>query len=59
MPVAKRDTVNFKLFILAAICSIIPDVDVIAFKFDIPYESQWGHRGFTHSLVLALSLAFC
>jgi len=47
----KSDSVNFKLFLLAAICSVIPDVD--AFKFGIPYESQWGHRGFTHSLFFA------
>jgi len=53
----KSNTVNFKLFLLTAICSVIPDVDVIAFKFGIPYESQWGHRGFTHSLVFALCLA--
>ena len=43
----KSDSVNFKLFLLAAICSVIPDVDVVTFKFGIPYESQWGHRGFT------------
>ncbi|WP_411726647.1 metal-dependent hydrolase [Methyloglobulus sp.] len=53
----KSDTVNFKLFLLGAACSVFPDVDVIAFKFGIPYESQWGHRGFTHSLVFALGLA--
>jgi inner membrane protein len=53
----KSDTVNFKLFLLGAICSIIPDIDVIAFKYGIPYGSQWGHRGFTHSLAFALCLA--
>jgi inner membrane protein len=31
---------------------------VIALKFGIPYESQWGHRGFTHSFVFATGLAF-
>ena len=53
----KSNAVNFKLFLIGAVCSVIPDVDVIAFKFGIPYESQWGHRGFTHSLVFALVLA--
>jgi len=53
-------TVTFRLFLLAAVLSILPDVDVIAFKFGIPYESQWGHRGFTHSLVFSgLVAAFC
>jgi inner membrane protein len=54
----KSDTINFKLFILAAVCSIFPDIDVVGFNFGVPYESQWGHRGFTHSLVFALCLAF-
>jgi len=54
----KSDTVNFRLWLMAAICSVIPDVDVIAFQWGIPYESPWGHRGFTHSLVFALCLAF-
>ena len=35
------------------LCSILPDVDVIAFWFDIPYGAFWGHRGFTHSLAFA------
>ncbi len=53
----KSDTVNFKLFVVAAVCSIFPDIDVIGFKFGVPYGSQWGHRGFTHSIVFALALA--
>ncbi|GGG41370.1 hydrolase [Dokdonia pacifica] len=43
-----------KFWILAAICSILPDADVIGFSFGIPYESFWGHRGFSHSLLAAL-----
>ena len=53
----KCDTVNIRLFLLASVCSVLPDIDVIGFKFGIPYGSQWGHRGFTHSLVFALCLA--
>lgn len=53
----KSRNVNYKLFLLAAACSVFPDVDVISFKFGIPYESQWGHRGFTHSFVFAGGLA--
>jgi inner membrane protein len=34
--------------------SILPDVDVIGFRFHIPYGSTFGHRGFTHSIVFAL-----
>jgi inner membrane protein len=31
------------------ICSIIPDVDSIAFSIGIPYVHLFGHRGFFHS----------
>lgn len=49
----KKPLRNWKLFLLGIICSIIPDADVISFSLGIPYESFWGHRGFTHSLVFA------
>lgn len=39
---------------LAALLPMAPDLDVLAFRFGIPYESSWGHRGFTHSLLFAL-----
>lgn len=51
---AKKPLRNWKLFLLGIICSIIPDADVISFSLGIPYESFWGHRGFSHSLVFAL-----
>lgn len=41
---------------LGVIFSILPDIDVIAFKFGIPYESMWGHRSITHSLLFAFIL---
>ncbi len=31
----KSDKVNFRLFVLAAVCSVFPDIDVIGFKFGI------------------------
>lgn len=42
-----------RLIMLGALFSILPDFDVVAFAFGIPYSSQWGHRGFTHSLFFA------
>lgn len=39
------------------LCSVLPDLDVIAFAFGIRYGDFWGHRGFSHSLVFALLLA--
>lgn len=38
-------------------CSIVPDADVLAFRFGIPYEHWLGHRGFSHSILFALVLA--
>jgi len=46
---------NSKLLLLFAIAStILPDVDVLAFNFGIPYEHPFGHRGFTHSFFFAI-----
>lgn len=44
------------ILLLAGFCAFAPDLDVLAFRFGIPYESQWGHRGWTHSLVFAVML---
>lgn len=33
--------------------TILPDIDVLAFRFGIPYEHMFGHRGFTHSIFFA------
>ena len=49
------DNKNSKYLLLAAIFStILPDFDVIGFKFGVPYLHPLGHRGFTHSIVFAL-----
>ncbi|MFP5384928.1 MAG: metal-dependent hydrolase [Bacteriovoracia bacterium] len=48
------------LLVLCCILTLLPDADVISFRFGVPYESQWGHRGFTHSIVFALIIGiFC
>ncbi|SDS38083.1 inner membrane protein [Polaribacter sp. KT25b] len=52
-----RNRRNWKLILIAIVCAIIQDIDVIGFQFGIPYNSFWGHRGFTHSLFFALLLA--
>lgn len=40
--------------VAAGFCAFAPDLDVLSFKFGIPYASEWGHRGWTHSLLFAL-----
>ena len=37
--------------------SLAPDLDVIAFRFGIPYSAPFGHRGAAHSVFIALVLA--
>jgi inner membrane protein len=46
-----------RVWVVGAACSVVPDFDVIGFRFGIRYGDFWGHRGFTHSLVFAVVLA--
>lgn len=46
-----------RVWVTGALCSAIPDLDVIGFQFGVHYGDFWGHRGFTHSLVFAALLA--
>ena len=48
---------GFRWTLLAVISTMVADIDVITFTFGIPYESVWGHRGFTHSIAFALGWA--
>jgi len=52
----RRDTPK-RVWLFGAACSMIPDLDVIGFRFGIHYGDFWGHRGFTHSLLFAALLA--
>ena len=52
-----KEKVSGALLFYACLASVLPDADVVAFSFNIPYESQFGHRGFTHSLFFALCVA--
>lgn len=42
------------LLLFAVISTLLPDIDVIAFNFSIPYSHPLDHRGFTHSILFAL-----
>jgi inner membrane protein len=33
--------------------AMLPDADVIAFVLRIPYAAPWGHRGASHSFIIA------
>lgn len=42
------------VLLVGAALTIAPDLDMIAFRFGIPYEHMFGHRGISHSLFTAL-----
>jgi inner membrane protein len=46
-----------RVWVFGALCSVVPDIDVLGFRFGIHYGDFWGHRGFTHSLFFAALLA--
>jgi len=48
---------SFKLTCFGVLLSILPDADVIAFNFGIPYSHILGHRGFTHSIFFGLIIS--
>ncbi|MCW2363086.1 MULTISPECIES: metal-dependent hydrolase [Sphingobium] len=44
------------LAIIGGALAALPDLDVIGFPLGVGYASQWGHRGFTHSLAFAFGV---
>jgi inner membrane protein len=46
-----------RLLAAGAVASIVPDLDVIALRFGVSYASEFGHRGFSHSLLFAVLVA--
>ena len=48
---------DWRFWYVAVLCSILPDVDVLGFRFGIHYGDLWGHRGMTHSLLFAAVIA--
>ncbi len=48
-----RNENSKKVVAIAALAAAMPDLDAIGFHTGVPYESLWGHRGFTHSLLFA------
>jgi inner membrane protein len=41
-------------WVLGAVAATLPDLDVVGFRLGISYGDPLGHRGLTHSLVVAL-----
>jgi len=48
---------HWPYWVAAGICAALPDVDSIGYRLGVPYDSLWGHRGLTHSLLAAAAVA--
>jgi len=51
-----RWSLTTSMFIWSCL-SLLPDADVLGFRFGVRYADVWGHRGATHSFVFAVGLA--
>ncbi len=56
-PVFARVGVAPRLWLVGAACTVVPDLDAIGFFRGVPYASLLGHRGLSHSLLFAFTLA--
>jgi inner membrane protein len=53
-----RNVLPIKLILTGAVIASIPDLDIIGTRFfGVPWDSVYGHRGFTHSISFALVTA--
>ena len=50
--IAPKVLPRIRLGLVLGVLAVIPDLDVIGFRFGIPYEDVLGHRGFTHSITM-------
>ena len=46
-----------RFWITGAALAVLPDADAIGYRLGVPYDSVWGHRGFTHSILFAAIVA--
>lgn len=52
-----KEKISNRLLCAGLATSILPDLDVVLFKFGVAYANQFGHRGASHSLLFVLILA--
>ncbi|GFK95494.1 Inner membrane protein YbcI [Fundidesulfovibrio magnetotacticus] len=51
------EVLPWRLVAVGAALSLLPDLDVLAFRLGVPYGADFGHRGASHSLALAAALS--
>lgn len=52
-----RRRISVPLALAGAALAVLPDLDVVGFRFGHGYASDWGHRGLSHSLAFALAVS--
>ena len=52
-----RGRISPRMLAAGVIAAMLPDADVIAFALHVPYADTFGHRGASHSLLFAMSVA--
>jgi inner membrane protein len=52
-----KEVISKRLLAAGVVASVVPDLDVLAFRLGIPYAAEFGHRGFSHSMLFALIVA--
>lgn len=52
-----RERVPVALVVAGVAATVLPDLDVVAFRFGVSYADQLGHRGLSHSLAFAALVA--
>ena len=62
MPVAlasllPKNSITAPVVLTGSVCSVAPDLDVLAFALGVPYRDMFGHRGLTHSIAFAVVIA--
>ena len=57
IPLFRRPSSPTRLWVLGVVCAMAPDLDVLAFRFGIPYEHALGHRGLWHGVPFAAFFA--
>jgi inner membrane protein len=53
-PLIRTDDMPKRAWLVGAGLAVLPDVDVIGFRFGVAYGDLLGHRGLTHSLLVAV-----
>jgi inner membrane protein len=58
-PLLPHELRSPSVIFLGVTCSVLPDLDVVSFRFGVPYGHLLGHRGLSHSVAFAVFLSAC